>query len=184
MYRLHRCCAASSTSHVCAGAYHSQPRLSQFGHVPVRHVLAAYQHSHHFPRRTRHVLSSALPPIFTRERHSAATRHLGRSCGCISRHLHSGLFSQPLASRHQRYVAMSLFPTPATPNQALQRTAPAVTLAASSLRLSPTAQPSRQPPPSLSLGSFGARTEKLSHPFWSLPSVPMIGETPAFPLLE
>ena len=43
-----------------------------------------------------------------------------------------------------------------TPNHALQRTAPAVTLAASSLRLSPTTQPSRQPPPSLSLGSLGA----------------------------
>ena len=41
------------------------------------------------------------------------------------------------------------------PNQALQRTAPAVTLAASCLRLSPTTQPSRQPPPSLSLGSLG-----------------------------
>lgn len=43
----------------------------------------------------------------------------------------------------------------ATPNQALQRTAPAVTLAASGLRLSPTMQPARQPPPSLSLGSLG-----------------------------
>jgi hypothetical protein len=32
----------------------------------------------------------------------------------------------------------------ATPNQALQRTAPAVTLAASSLRLSPATQPARQ----------------------------------------
>ena len=44
---------------------------------------------------------------------------------------------------------------PKSPNHALQRTAPAVTLAASCLRLSPTAQPSRQPPPSLSLGSLG-----------------------------
>ena len=42
-----------------------------------------------------------------------------------------------------------------TPNHALQRTAPAVTLAASGLRLSPTMQPARQPPPSLSLGSLG-----------------------------
>ena len=41
------------------------------------------------------------------------------------------------------------------PNHALQRTAPAVTLAASGLRLSPTVQPARQPPPSLSLGSLG-----------------------------
>ena len=42
-----------------------------------------------------------------------------------------------------------------TPNHALQRTAPAVTAAASCLRLSPTAQPPRQPPPSLSLRSLG-----------------------------
>jgi hypothetical protein len=39
-----------------------------------------------------------------------------------------------------------------SPNHALQRTAPAVTLAAPPP--SPT-QPSRQPPPSLSLGSLG-----------------------------
>jgi len=44
--------------------------------------------------------------------------------------------------------------TPA-PNQALQRTAPAVTLAASVLRLAPTTQPARQPPLPLSLGSLG-----------------------------
>jgi len=43
----------------------------------------------------------------------------------------------------------------ATPNHALQRTAPAVTLAASSLRLAATVQPARQPPQSLSLGSLG-----------------------------
>jgi hypothetical protein len=49
-----------------------------------------------------------------------------------------------------------------TPNHALQRTAPAVTLAASSLRLSPTAQPSRQPPPSLSLGSLGVATRTVT----------------------
>jgi len=42
------------------------------------------------------------------------------------------------------------------PNHALQRTAPAVTLAASGLRLSATIQPARQPPQSLSLGSFCA----------------------------
>ena len=42
-----------------------------------------------------------------------------------------------------------------SPNQALQRTAPAVTLAASAAALPPTAQPSRPPPPSLSLGSLG-----------------------------
>jgi len=45
---------------------------------------------------------------------------------------------------------------PNAPNHALQRTALAVTLAASCLRLSPTMQPARQPPPSLSLGSLGA----------------------------
>ncbi len=38
----------------------------------------------------------------------------------------------------------------------LQRTAPAVTLTASGLRLAPTMQPARQPPQSLSLGSLGA----------------------------
>ena len=45
-----------------------------------------------------------------------------------------------------------------TPNHALQRTGAAVTPAASSLRLSPTAQQSRQPRPSLSLGSLGVAT--------------------------
>ena len=46
----------------------------------------------------------------------------------------------------------------ATPNHALQRTAPAVTLAASAAAFPPTVQPARQPPPSLSLGSLGAAT--------------------------
>ncbi len=41
------------------------------------------------------------------------------------------------------------------PNHALQRTAPAVTLAASGHRLAPAVQPARQPPQSLSLGSLG-----------------------------
>ena len=44
------------------------------------------------------------------------------------------------------------------PNHALQRTAPAVTLAASAAALPPTVQPARQPPPSLSLGSLGVAT--------------------------
>ena len=43
----------------------------------------------------------------------------------------------------------------ATPNQALQRTRSAVTLAASSRRLSPAMQPARQLRESLSLGSLG-----------------------------
>lgn len=55
---------------------------------------------------------------------------------------------------------MSVLPTPATANQALQRTAPAVTLAAPPP--SPT-QPSRQPPPSLSLGSFGRMNRFLGY---------------------
>ena len=42
-----------------------------------------------------------------------------------------------------------------SPNHALQRTAPAVTLAASTAAFPPTMQPARQPPPSLSLGSLG-----------------------------
>src|SRR4051812_31521929 len=46
----------------------------------------------------------------------------------------------------------------ATPNHALQRTAPRVTAAASGLRLSPTAQPPRRAPQSLSLGSLGRST--------------------------
>ena len=45
--------------------------------------------------------------------------------------------------------------TAATPNHALQRTGAAVTPAASCRRLSPTTQRSRQPRPSLSLGSLG-----------------------------
>jgi len=43
----------------------------------------------------------------------------------------------------------------ATPNHALQRTAPAITLAASAAALPPTVQPARQPPPPLSLRSLG-----------------------------
>lgn len=50
---------------------------------------------------------------------------------------------------------------PESPNHALQRTAPAVTLAASALRLSATMQPARQPPPSLSLGSFVQEAESI-----------------------
>ena len=51
---------------------------------------------------------------------------------------------------------------PETPNQALQRTAPAGTLAASAAALPPTMQPARQPPQSLSLGSFGQRTKRTA----------------------
>ena len=55
---------------------------------------------------------------------------------------------------------------PATPNHALQRTAPAVTLAASAAAFPPAMQPARQPPPSLSLGSLGYfRTYPKSPPF-------------------
>ena len=49
----------------------------------------------------------------------------------------------------------------ATPNHALQRTRAAVTPAASGLRLSPTAQRSRQPRGSLSLRSLGFRSPVL-----------------------
>ena len=52
-------------------------------------------------------------------------------------------------------VAESLSRSEMTPNHALQRTGAAVTPAASCLRLSPTTQRSRQPRPSLSLGSLG-----------------------------
>ena len=45
-----------------------------------------------------------------------------------------------------------------SPNHALQRTAPAVTLAASAAAFPPAVQPARQPPPSLSLGSLGFRS--------------------------
>ena len=48
--------------------------------------------------------------------------------------------------------------TRTSPNHALQRTAPAVTLAASAAALPPTVQPARQPPPSLSLRSLGVAT--------------------------
>ena len=49
-----------------------------------------------------------------------------------------------------------------TPNHALQRTGAAVTPAASCLRLSPTAQRSRQPRPSLSLGSLGGQRRTIT----------------------
>ena len=48
-----------------------------------------------------------------------------------------------------------------TPNHALQRTGAAVTPAASGLRLSPTTQRSRQPRPSLSLGSLAVFARSL-----------------------
>ena len=48
-----------------------------------------------------------------------------------------------------------------TPNHALQRTRPAVTPAASSRRLSPTTQRSRQPGESLSLGSLGVSSRPV-----------------------
>jgi len=54
-------------------------------------------------------------------------------------------------------VARFLVNATEAPNQALQRTAPAVTLAAPPPA---PAQPSRQPPPSLSLGSLGQTTTK------------------------
>ena len=48
--------------------------------------------------------------------------------------------------------------TTATPNHALQPTGAAVTAPASAAAFPPTVQPARQPPPSLSLGSFGVAT--------------------------
>ena len=48
-----------------------------------------------------------------------------------------------------------------TANNALQRTATAVTAPASGLRLSPTAQEPRQPPRSLSLGSLGVSRRSI-----------------------
>jgi len=48
-----------------------------------------------------------------------------------------------------------------SPNHALQRTAPHVTAAASGLRLSPTMQPPRRAPRSLSLGSLGGCSRSI-----------------------
>ena len=55
----------------------------------------------------------------------------------------------------QKLILAPLRPAGCSANHALQRTAPRVTVAASSLRLSPAAQRSRQPRGSLSLGSLG-----------------------------
>jgi len=67
-----------------------------------------------------------------------------------------GLFILTISSQVTRKTK---FPqAAATPNHALQRTAPALTLAAPPP--SP-AQPSRQPPPSLSLGSLGVASRLL-----------------------
>ena len=63
--------------------------------------------------------------------------------------------SSPATTPRALHFMTSFLQSTEAPNHALQRTAPAVTAAASSLRLSPTAQPPRQPPPSLSLGSLG-----------------------------
>ena len=53
---------------------------------------------------------------------------------------------------------MSFSNPTATPNHALQRTAPCVTAPASAAAFPPTVQVPRRPPPSLSLGSLGAST--------------------------
>ena len=67
---------------------------------------------------------------------------------------------------------------PATPNHALQRTAPAVTLAAPPP--SP-AQPSRQPPPSLSLGSLGVATRIVKHIVFVIATLALVTLTFAGP---
>ena len=114
-------------------------------------------------QRCRFSLRHSLP--------TARQSHLSRSC-CLdasSRYVsaqreplqgamdvsHTGFymaFQRARYSTAQFSVQMTLCPTTATPNQALERTAPRVTPAAPPP--SP-AQPSRQPPPSLSLGSLG-----------------------------
>ena len=65
---------------------------------------------------------------------------------------------RPASPKVIRSLLPGLQPKGATPNLALQRTGAAVTPAASCLRLSPTAQRSRQPRRSLSLGSLGVAT--------------------------
>jgi len=68
--------------------------------------------------------------------------------------------SQPTA-RAFAFQMSTNYKSPMTPEQALQRTGAAVKPAASCLRLSPTAQRSRQPRRSLSLGSLGDATRAL-----------------------
>ncbi len=58
-------------------------------------------------------------------------------------------------NRESQHQTVHLGDNEMTPNHALQRTAPAVTLAASAAALPPAMQPARQPPQSLSLGSLG-----------------------------
>ena len=77
-----------------------------------------------------------------RQRDSTFVSPYPDCAGCLPSHTHFP-------------VGTTSMPTPATPNHALQRTGAAVTPAASCLRLSPAAQRSRQPRPSLSLGSLG-----------------------------
>ena len=101
---------------------------------------------------TRFWLARAFSAIRTRSfaiRPHCSSRFASRAYSILAQ---SRYVFQPRWSRKIALSVMRLSNSTATPNHALQRTAPAVTLAAPPP--SP-AQPSRQPPPSLSLGSFG-----------------------------
>ena len=91
----------------------------------------------------RHVLTASLS-VLVRGRPQTSLPTSERPLTAISAQPQSLGFSGMRLNRNQP-----------SPNHALQRTAPAVTLAASCLRLSPTVQPARQPPRSLSLRSLG-----------------------------
>ena len=60
-------------------------------------------------------------------------------------------------------ILRHLFRTAATPNHALQRTAPCVTAPASTAAFPPTMQVPRRTPPSLSLRSFGPASRRVAN---------------------
>jgi len=119
---------------------------------PARYFIAGAQAA-----RTTHAQSPSVSVSFT------ASQHFSRS-PLYSSTTKSRRIGLDLASSILHSVA-PMSQHPETPNQALQRTAPAVTLAAPPP--SP-AQPSRQPPPSLSLGSLGysRKTSRRNEPLY------------------
>ena len=98
-------------------------------------------------------------------RHLRKIKHAPEVAKTLGEHLRLARIDRGLKQTEVARVSARITPQrrvftamTATPNHALQRTATAVTLAASAAAFPPTVQPARQPPPSLSLGSLGVAT--------------------------
>ena len=151
MHSLYHTLLATASLSLRGRACYSQSRTSRFRHG--HHAPSARQHSCRFPWLCHPTICPLPRSLILGERTQVSPSPFPGDSSHRPRYLHRRPSSQPVARRYQPNVVVSLFPTPATPNQALQRTAPRVTPAAPPP--SP-AQPSRQPPPSLSLGSLGS----------------------------